>query len=112
MTTGAYRMVVAVLPPEKLAHVQKALQDIHVGGLSVTRGKGYGEYRDYFAPGWLEDHARLEILLDRGGARPADRRRHPGQREHRHAGDGIVAVVPLENVWRVRSRALADPDEL
>ena len=27
-------------------------------------------------------------------------------------GDGIVAVVPLENVWRVRSRALADPDEL
>ena len=77
MMTGSYRMVVAVLPPEKVAHVQKALQDIHVGGLSVTRGKGYGEYRDYFAPGWLEEHARLEILTGVEHAQRS-RRRHSG----------------------------------
>ncbi len=106
-----YRQVIAILRMDKLERVEKALQDIRVSGVSVTQVKGYGEYKDFFEGDWLADYARLEIFTG------AERARQIvdailAAASTGTTGDGIVSVLPVERVWRIRSRAPAPPEEL
>jgi nitrogen regulatory protein PII len=44
---------------DRLERVERALQDIHVGGVTVSRVKGYGEYVAFFARGC----SRLDVSV-------------------------------------------------
>lgn len=106
-----YRKVTAIVRVDCLERVEKALQDLHVRGVSVSRVKGYGEYADYFARDWMSPYARVEIFTsaDRAGRISAAvlRAASTGTR-----GDGIVAVEAVESVLRVRSTSPIPPDEI
>lgn len=101
----------AIVRLETVERVQAALQGIHVRGVSVTRVKGYGEYVDFFARDWMDTHARFEIFT------AAERSQQivdailaaasSGTR-----GDGLVCVLPVREIWRVRTRAPATPDQI
>lgn len=103
--------VTAIVRVEDVERVEAALQEIHVSGVSVTRVKGYGEYADFFARDWLADHARFEVFTGRERAGEVARAilaaASSGTR-----GDGIVCLLPVEQVWRVRSRSLLPPEAL
>ena len=80
-------------------------------GISVSRVKGYGEYANFYARDWLTSHARIEIFT---AAEHAEQivaaiidAAHVGQ-----AGDGIVAILPVEKLYRIRSRAEAFAGEI
>ncbi len=109
--THDYRKVTAILPIDQLERVESALQDIQVRGVSVSRVKGYGEYTDFFARDWLADYARLEIFT---GVERAQQIVDAilAAASTGTEGDGIVAVLPVERVWRIRSRAPVPPEEL
>lgn len=106
-----YRLVIAIVRMGQLTRVERALRDLPVSGVSVTRVKGYGEYKDFFAADWFAEHARLEIFT---GAERAQEIVDAilAAASSGTPGDGIVGVLPVECVWRIRSRAQARAEEL
>ncbi len=106
-----YRKVTAIVRIDQLERVENALRDARVNGLSVTRVKGYGEYTDFFRGDWLSDYARIDIFT------AAERAQQIvdailAAASTGTAGDGIVSVLPVERVWRIRTRAPAPTEEL
>ncbi len=105
------RLVVGIIRPGALEPVEKKLQQIGVRGLTVIRGKGYGAYANFFARDWLVDQVKLEIYVEQDRAESVARAildaAHTGS-----PGDGIVAILPVEKVFSVRTRADEAPNRL
>ena len=106
-----YRKVTAIVRMDQLKRVENALEDIRVSVVSVTKVKGYGEYKDFFESDWLADYAHIEIFT---GAERAQQIVDAllAAASTGTTGDGIVSVTPVECVWRIRSRTPAPPEEL
>lgn len=105
-----YRKVTAIVRTSLLGRVEQALAGIGVDGVSITQVSGYGEYHNFYRPDMMSEHARIEIFSLAAEA-PAIARclmdaAHLGQ-----AGDGIVAVLPVERLYRIRTKSPADTDE-
>ena len=97
------RKVTAIIRPERLEAVEECLKELVVPGVSVTKVKGYGEFINYFSPDWLSQHIRVEVFI---GVEKADEiavaimdAAHTGLE-----GDGIVAVLPVESVYHIRTK--------
>lgn len=105
------RKITAIIRVSRLETVEKRLQDLGVPGISVTKVKGYGEYANFFSRDWLVEHARIEIFLTQKRADEIARAimaaAHTGG-----AGDGLVVVLPVETVYRIRSGGPATADDL
>jgi len=104
------REVTAIVRRTLLEKVEERLQAIRVPGISVTTVKGYGEYADFHRHNWQVTHARIEIFTVR--RRAAEIAAAIVDAAHTRApGDGIVVVLPVETVYRIRTRAEAtEPD--
>ena len=109
--TSAYCKVTAIVRVDRLEQVEKALQDLRVSGVSVSRVRGYGEYADFFARDWMSPYARVEIFTSAEHAEliagAVLRAASTGTR-----GDGIVAVEPVDSVLRIRSSSPIPPGEI
>lgn len=106
-----YRKITAIVRVSLLARVEKALQELHVKGVSISRVKGYGEYTDFFARDWMSPYARVEIFTTpEHVARIADVVLTAASTGTR--GDGIVAVEEVKAVIRTRDRSAIPPNEL
>lgn len=106
-----FRKVTAIIRADALERVERKLRDMDVKGVSVTKVKGYGEYVDFYSKDWMVSHARIEIFTH---ASKADAIAHAIM-ETAHVGvegDGIVAVLPVETVYRIRTQAIATSDEV
>jgi len=82
-----------------------------VQGISVTRVKGYGEYADFYARDWMITYARIEIFTTEERAESIARAimetAHVGL-----SGDGIVAVLPVEKLYRIRTKSEATTENV
>lgn len=107
----AWAKLTAIVRRDVLPRVEDRLQSLRVQGLSVTPVSGFGEYADLFRRDWRVPHVRIEIFSEREWAHELARciveEAHTGG-----AGDGLVAVLPVEEVWRVRTRRTCRPGEL
>ncbi len=106
-----FRKVTAIIRADALEKVERKLRDMDVKGVSVTKVKGYGEYADFYSKDWMVSHARIEIFTHETKADAIAR----AIMETAHVGvegDGIVAVLPVETVYRIRSRTIATSDEV
>ena len=105
----ALRKVVAIIRNEALEKVEARLADLRVRGISVTKVKGYGEYANFFKPDWMVTHAKVEIFTEEKMAdRIADaiiKVAHTGME-----GDGIVAVLPVLKLYRIRTKKEVQPE--
>lgn len=106
-----FRKVNAIFRIDRLEEVEKALQAIRVGGVSVTRVKGYGEYADFFARDWMTQYARVEIFTSEARV-PEIVEAILSAASTGTRGDGIVSVLPVEKVVRIRTRAAATAEEI
>ena len=110
-TAMELKLVVGIIRPGALEPVEKRLQEIGVRGLTVMRGKGYGAYANFFARDWLVDQVKLEIYVERDRADSVAQAildaAYTGS-----TGDGIVAILPVEKVLSVRTRAEEIPNRL
>ncbi|MBT8117857.1 MAG: P-II family nitrogen regulator [Gammaproteobacteria bacterium] len=104
-----FRKVTAIIRPDALEKVEKALQALSVPGMSVTRVKGYGEYANFYTTDWMVAHARVEVFIGHHRAEKVARAimdaAHSGME-----GDGIVAVLPVESVYHIRTREKCKQD--
>ena len=91
--------------------VEQRLRKIATPGLSVSKVKGYGAHKNFFQRDLMTTHARLQIyapedrvaeiidaIMDAGGTGSED--------------DGIVAVSPVEAVYRIADKKEVRPEEL
>jgi nitrogen regulatory protein P-II 1 len=105
------RKVTAIVRSDLLDKVEERLQDSHVRGLSVSHVKGYGEYANFFTHNWLVRHARIEIFTEKHRAEEIAKiileAAHTGGE-----GDGLVAILPVEKVFRIRTKSEAGPGEI
>lgn len=105
-----YKKITAIIRKGRLEAVEHALQELGIPGITVTRVKGYGEYADFFSNNWMVSHARIEIFIRAERAEEVANAileaAHTGL-----AGDGIVAVLPVETVRRVRTGASLPPEK-
>lgn len=106
-----FRNVTAIIRSDALEKVEQRLHELGVPGISVTRVKGYGEYKNFYSRDWITTHARVEIFI------PAPRADEIAQAimdaaYSGVAGDGIVVVLPVEKIYKIRNRAEVPPDDL
>lgn len=103
------KAIIAIVRRSRLEQIERALREIGVGGITVSKVKGYGEYHDFFTADWMVESVRLEIFTrgDRVDAIVAAilEAGHTGS-----PGDGIVTVHPLERFVNIRLRSDAVPD--
>ena len=104
------KLIVAYMPRDKLEGVEEKLKHVSVERIDICRVKGYGEYRDFFSRDWMGDEVRIDILTRQhkvdaivGAIMDAA---HTGV-----AGDGVVAVLPVEKLFLIRTRAEATSEE-
>jgi len=105
------RKVTAIFRREKKEEVIERLHELGLGGMTVTEVKGYGEYANLYTKDWLVDHVRIEIFTERAKATAAAEAvmdvAHTGA-----AGDGVVAILPLERFLCIRTGEDATIDQL
>jgi nitrogen regulatory protein P-II 1 len=100
------QMIVAIIRNDRLEAVEARLRHVGVEGISVSKVKGYGEYRNFFASDWMSEEARLEIFASSGQADAVvEAITQAGCTGA--PGDGIVAVVPVRALYRIRTREAA-----
>jgi nitrogen regulatory protein P-II 2 len=103
------KLVVAIIKPFKVEDVKEALRDVGVAGLTVSEARGFGrqrghtevyrgaEYQVDFVP-----KVRIEVMVDDdqldGVIDAIVKSARTGK-----IGDGKVAVLPLEEVVRIRT---------
>jgi nitrogen regulatory protein PII len=103
------KLVVAIVKPFKVEDVKEALREVGVAGLTVSEARGFGrqrghtevyrgaEYQIDFVP-----KARIEVMVDDdqvdGVVDAIVKAARTGK-----IGDGKVAVLPLEEVVRIRT---------
>lgn len=104
-----FRKITAIIQHDSLEKVEKALQELHVPGVSVSRVKGYGEYANFYAQDWMLTHTRVEVFIGEERAKEIAEAimdaAHTGL-----DGDGIVAVMPVESVYHIRTRQKCETD--
>jgi nitrogen regulatory protein P-II 1 len=102
--------VVAFIRRDRLEEVERKLREIGVERINVSKVKGYGEYHDFFASDWMVEEVRVDIFtraddVDRVVAAIMNGA-HTGL-----PGDGVIAVIPVEKFYLIRTRAEATPAE-
>jgi nitrogen regulatory protein P-II 1 len=103
------KLVVAIVKPFKVEDVKDALREVGIAGLTVTEARGFGrqrghtevyrgaEYQVDFVP-----KSRIEVMVDDpqvdGVVDAIVKSARTGK-----IGDGKVAILPLEDVVRIRT---------
>ena len=103
------KLVTAIIQPEVLEQVQKALVRHGVGGLTISEVSGYGRQRGHIEVYRGEEYTidfitkvRLEVLVEDDEAEALTgvivQSARTGQ-----VGDGKVWIIPVDTVVRVRT---------
>ncbi len=98
------KKIVAIIRVQALGDVEERLVAMHVKGISVTRVKGYGEYATFINPDWIFTHARIEIYTEQSMVEAIVDTLLDVASTGR-PGDGIVSVMPVDKLYRIRYKA-------
>jgi nitrogen regulatory protein P-II 1 len=104
-----FAKVVAIIRPEVCRKVERKLKEVGVPGISISDVKGYGEYADFYRDGWLVDHVRIEIFCNSDKAEDLAERIMDAANTGLE-GDGIVAVIPVQSVYHIRTRTRCEDE--
>lgn len=105
------KKITAVVRTKILETLERRLQKIGVTGITVTQCKGYGEYESHVKFTWSWPHARIEIYCDSSKAEAIIQTIMEGAHTGT-TGDGIVAVEPVDALYRIRTKAEALENEI
>jgi nitrogen regulatory protein P-II 1 len=82
-----------------------------VRGISVTQAKGYGGYSNFFQMNHCCSLDRIEIIIEAERSTEIAKTiivaAHTGQ-----PGDGIVDILPVDKLLRIRTQSEATADEI
>lgn len=102
-------LVIANIRSDKLQDVERMLERIGVERINVSKVKGFGEYHNFFATNWLSNEVRVEIFTKKDEVDTIT----SAIMEAAHTGipgDGVVAVLPIQKLYLIRTRSEATPE--
>jgi nitrogen regulatory protein P-II 1 len=107
-----FAKVTAIIRNELVEKVEVALEKVGVSGFTVTKVSGVGEWEKKFSfYNGPSPHCEIEIFTEGNRAEEIARvimdAAHTGS-----VGDGLVAVLPVNMVFRIRTKALAEFGEV
>jgi nitrogen regulatory protein P-II 1 len=106
---GRFFLIIANFRDDRLGDVEKRLEKLGVERINVCKVKGFGEYHNFFAPNWLTREVRLEVFTKQEEVEAVTstimEAAHTGV-----PGDGVVAVLPIEKLYLIRTRSEATPE--
>lgn len=97
-----WKRIVAIIRKTTLETVEQRLRQIGVRGITVSPVKGYGEYANLCKNDWLVSNARIEIYAE-SAAVDAIVAALLETAQSGSEGDGLVAVMPVERLYRIRT---------
>ena len=109
--TMEIKKITAIIRSDLLEKVEERLKTLGIKGVSVSNVKGYGEYMNFFRHDWMVTHTRIEIFVEKRRAAAIV----AAVLEVAHTGvpgDGVLAVSPIEYLYRIRTMQLAEPEEV
>ena len=111
------KLIVGIIKPFKVDDVKDAVKELGVQGLTVSDVQGFGRQRGhtevYRGAEYTVDFlpkVRIEILVDDGDVDRVVQQLLTTANTGK-IGDGKVWVVPIDNVWRIRTGE-SGPDAL
>lgn len=105
-------LVVAIIRGDALEPSEKKLHEIGVSGITVIKARGFGEHslpHDILGRPLMNDQAKIEVYV----AREKAERVATALIEAANSaglGDGIVAILPVQRAYSVRTRSDAMPN--
>ena len=104
-----FSLIIANFRTEKLEEVEKKLEHLGVERINVSKVRGFGEYHNYYAHNWLESEVRVEIFTKNHEVEAIVKAIMETARTGKLGapGDGVVAVLPIEHLYLIRSCAEA-----
>lgn len=104
------KLILAMVRRDRLEAVEQKLKELGVERVDVSKVKGYGEYRNFFSSDWMGEEVRIEVFTRQHKAASVVQAiidgAHTGM-----PGDGVVAVLPVDELHLVRTRAEVTPEE-
>ncbi len=104
------KKIVAIVRSSVLESVEKRLRESGVKGISVSSIKGYGEYANLYKADRMVTNVKIEIFTELSAVDAIV----TAIMETAHLGiegDGFVAVLPVEKLYRIRTKAEIEPHE-
>lgn len=104
------KKIVAIVRSSVLESVEKRLRESGVKGISVSPIKGYGEYANLYKADRMVTNVKIEIFTELSAVDAIV----TAIMETAHLGiegDGFVAVLPVEKLYRIRTKAEIEPHE-
>lgn len=100
--------IVAIVPPDMVEPLEVKLRSLHVGRITLTRVKGFGEYKNFYSNDWLSEHTKIEIFAEESKVEELlDALRESAVADV--PGSGIVAVIPVDKFFHLRTGAASVP---
>lgn len=99
-----YHKIHAYVRCHRREAVEEALLKQGISGFSFCRVKGMGEYANYFNPDHHVERARFEIFVPEDQVDGLVDAIVEAAQTHAE-GDGLVAVMPVERIVRIRNHA-------
>lgn len=96
-----FKKITAIVRSARLSDVEARLRDAGVGGVTITKVCGFGEYANMFTADWLTTHTRLELFLPAGQVEEV-RQVIAAAAVTGIPGDGIIVVLPVEQFSHIR----------
>lgn len=98
-----FRKITAIIHPYSLEAVEEMLLKHGVPGATISKVKGYGDYAGFMKPDWQVNHVKVEVFIGQHRteeiAEAIMDTAHTGS-----AGDGIVAILPVETIYQIRTK--------
>lgn len=116
------KLIKAIIRPDKLGDVLKALFKAEVNGLTVTRVRGHGgesEFEETYRGTSVKMELTEKVMLDIGVSEPyveTTINTLMSAARTGDVGDGKIFVLPVEKIYRIRTgeedRAAVTPEVL
>jgi nitrogen regulatory protein PII len=97
-----FKYVIAIVRPETVPLLEARLAPAGIRGLTLTKVKGFGEYKNFFTSDWLSNHMKVEILTEETRVQELlDVVQKVAGSDL--PGTGVVAVMPVDTFFHLRA---------
>jgi nitrogen regulatory protein P-II 1 len=107
----AFKKVTAIVRIDCVPKVETGLEELNISGMSVVKGKGHGGYANFFSTNWDVEHAQVSVFVNDAQVQEVVETimdvAHCGT-----SGDGIISVMPVEELYSIHSKAQVRSEEL
>lgn len=91
------KKIEAIVRKSKFEDVYKALETSGIGGMTVSDAKGFGHHRN-----GLNEKVKIEIYVDEFQIEKVVETIRKAAKTG-STGDGKIAILPLDNIYRIRT---------